>query len=119
MPGRIAELAAHDCIVVGDTGASWTFHERRGELAIDVNARVRVNDYRIAGALAASGAGITRLARFYAAARVAAGVLVPVLEARCPRVPVYAVHTSVSPAPTKIRAFIDLARQAAATVLDR
>jgi DNA-binding transcriptional LysR family regulator len=119
VPGRLAELAAHDCIVVGDTGATWTFHERRGDLAIDVNPRVRVNDYRIAGALAASGAGITRLARFYAAARVAAGELVPVLEARWPRVPVYAVHTSVSPAPAKIRAFIDLARQAAATVLDR
>jgi hypothetical protein len=34
-------------------------------------------------------------------------------------VPVFAVYTSVSPAPTKIRAFIDLVRQAAARVLDR
>ena len=68
--------------------------------------------------LAASGSGIVRLARFYAAPRVAAGELVPVLEPLWPRVSVFAVHTSVSPAPTKIRAFIDLARQAAARVLD-
>jgi DNA-binding transcriptional LysR family regulator len=119
VPHRLADLAAHDCIVVGDTGATWVFHERRGELAIEVNARVRVNDYRIAGALAASGAGITRLARFYASGRVAAGELVPVLESRWPRVSVFAVHTSVSPAPAKIRAFIELARQAAAAVLER
>ena len=115
-PQRLADLAAHDCIVVGDGGATWSFRERRGDVAIDVPARVRVNDYRIAGALAAAGAGIARLAQFYASERVAAGALAPVLEARWPRVSV--VHTSVSPAPPKIRAFIELARQAAARVLD-
>jgi DNA-binding transcriptional LysR family regulator len=118
VPRRLADLASHDCIVVGEAGATWTFQERRGERAVDVNARVRVNDYRIAGALAASGAGIARLARFYASDLVAAGELSPVLEDRWPRVPVFAVHTSVSPAPAKIRAFIDLARQAAAQILD-
>lgn len=117
-PRRLAELAAHDCIVVGEAGTSWSFRERRGEVAVDVHARVRVNDYRIAGALAASGAGIARLARFYASGRVAAGELAPVLEAKWPHVSVFAVHTSVSPAPAKIRAFIELARQAAAGVLD-
>ena len=118
VPRRLADLASHDCIVVGDAGTTWSFRERRGDVAIDVPARVRVNDYRIAGALAASGAGIARLARFYASGRVAAGELVPVLEAKCRHVSVFAVHTSVSPAPTKIRAFIELARQAAARVLD-
>jgi DNA-binding transcriptional LysR family regulator len=118
VPRQLAELASHDCIVVGTTGATWSFRERRREVAIAVNPRVRVNDYRIAGALAASGAGIARLARFYASGRVASGALVPVLEARWPHVSVFAVHTSVSPAPTKIRAFLDLARQAAARVLD-
>ncbi len=118
VPRRLADLASHDCIVVGDAGATWSFRERRGDVAIDVPPRVRVNDYRIAGALAASGAGIARLARFYASRRVAAGELLPVLEARWPRVSVFAVHTSVSPAPTKIRAFIELARQAAVRILD-
>ncbi|HEX4418167.1 MAG TPA: LysR substrate-binding domain-containing protein [Kofleriaceae bacterium] len=117
-PQKLADLAAHDCIVVGDAGATWTFHDRAGARSVDVPPRVRVNDYRIAAALAASGGGIVRLARFYAGPRVAAGELVPVLEPRWPRVAVYAVHTSVSPAPTKIRAFIDLARQAAARVLE-
>jgi DNA-binding transcriptional LysR family regulator len=119
LPRRLSDLADHDCIAVGDTGASWTFRERRGDVAVDVPARVRVNDYRIAGALAAAGAGIVRLAKFYAAPRVEAGELVPVLEPRWPRVPVFAVHTSVSPAPIKIRAFMELARQAAARVLER
>ena len=118
-PRRLADLVAHDCIVVGgDAGATWSFRERGHDVAIEVSPRVRVNDYRIAGALAASGAGIARLAKFYAAGRVAAGELAPVLEASWPRVAVFAVHTSVSPAPTKIRAFIDLARQAASGILD-
>jgi DNA-binding transcriptional LysR family regulator len=95
------------------------FASGEGEVAIEVNPRVRVNDYRIAGALAASGAGLARLARFHASDHVASGELVPVLETRWPHVPVFAVHTSVSPAPTKIRTFVELARQAAARVLDQ
>jgi DNA-binding transcriptional LysR family regulator len=118
-PRRLAELAAHDCIVVGGAGATWSFRERGRDVAIEVAPRIRVNDYRIAGALAASGAGIARLAKFYAAGRVASGELAPVLEASWPRIPVFAVHTSVSPAPTKIRAFTDLARQAASGILER
>lgn len=118
-PRRIADLAAHHCIVVGGSErASWAFRERGRDVAIDVAPRVRVNDYRIAGALAASGAGIARLAKFYAAGRVASGELAPVLEASWPRISVFAVHTSVSPAPTKIRAFTELARQAASAILD-
>jgi DNA-binding transcriptional LysR family regulator len=120
VPRRPADLAAHDCIMVaGDGAATWSFRERGREVAIELAPRVRVNDYRIAGALAAAGAGIARLAKFYAAARVASGELAPVLEAGWPRVSVFAVHTSVSPAPPKIRAFTELARQAAAAVLDR
>lgn len=122
VPRRPADLAAHDCIVVGnEPTATWTFQPRRrraGGAAIEVHGRVRVNDYRIAVATAAAGAGIVRLARFHAADRALAGQLAPVLEAEWPRVPVFAVHTSVSPAPTKIRAFIELAREAAARVLD-
>jgi len=119
VPRRLSDLASHDCIVVGgDASPTWTFHERRRDVAIAVNARLRVNDYRIAGALAAAGAGVVRLARFHAAALVEARQLSPVLEARWPKVVVSAVHTSVSPAPTKIRAFVELCRQAAARVLD-
>lgn len=117
-PRRLADLAEHDCIVVGDRGAAWSFVDRRGARTIQVAPRVQVNDFRIALAVAASGGGVVRLARFYAAPHVATGALVPVLEPRWPRVPVFAVHTSVSPAPPKIRAFIDLARQAAARVLE-
>lgn len=47
------------------------------------------------------------------------GDAAPVLEAAWPRVSVFAVHTSVSPAPPEIRAFTDLARQAAAEILER
>lgn len=118
-PRRPADLASHDCIVVGgDPSPTWTFRSRRRDLAIAVGGRVRVSDYRIAGAIASAGAGIVRLARFHAAPLVEAGQLAPVLEAEWPRVPVFAVHASVSPAPTKIRAFIELARREAARVLE-
>jgi DNA-binding transcriptional LysR family regulator len=72
----------------------------------------------MARALAAGGAGVVRLARFFAGDLVRSGALAPVLEARWPRVPVFAVHTSVSPAPTKIRAFVELVRAAAPRVLE-
>jgi DNA-binding transcriptional LysR family regulator len=120
-PRRPADLASHDCIVVGsDASTTWTFRTpRRGrELTVAVGGRVRVSDYRIAGAIAAAGAGIVRLARFHAAPLVEAGQLAPVLEAAWPRVAVFAVHTTASPAPTKLRAFIELARQEAARILD-
>ncbi|HWO17286.1 MAG TPA: LysR substrate-binding domain-containing protein [Kofleriaceae bacterium] len=118
-PRRPADLAAHDCIVVGnESTTTWSFRRGAASAVVEITGRVRVNDYRIATATAAAGAGIVRLARFHAADRVAAGELVPVLEGDWPRVPVLAIHTSVSPAPTKIRAFIELAREAAARVLD-
>ena len=116
-PRAPAALATHDCIVVGDGGTSWLFHERGRPSVVEVPVRIRVNDHQVAAALAASGAGIVRLAQFYAAPRVAAGELTPVLASRWPEVPVFAVHTSVSPAPTKIRTFMELVRAAAAAVL--
>lgn len=119
VPGRLAELAAHDCIVVGDAGKTWRFRERRSEVAIDVNARTRVNDYRIAGRARGVGAGIARLARFYASGRVAAGARASLYPCSRPsgRTSRCSPSTPRS-APTKIRAFVDPARQAAARVLD-
>jgi DNA-binding transcriptional LysR family regulator len=115
-PHRLAELASHDCIVIGDP--SWLFRDRQGETRVAVPFRIRLNDFRVGRALAAAGGGLIRLPRFYAQPLVDTGELAPVLESRWPRVPVFAVHTSVSPAPPKIRAFIELAREAAARVLE-
>jgi DNA-binding transcriptional LysR family regulator len=117
-PRRPSDLADHDCIVVGGDGTTWMLRERQKDVAFDVNAHVRANDFHIARALAACGAGVVRLARFFAEDHVRAGTLAPVLEARWPRVPVFAVHTSVSPAPTKIAAFVALVRAAAPRILE-
>jgi DNA-binding transcriptional LysR family regulator len=117
-PTRPADLSSHDCILVGGEGTTWTFRERRRDVAIEVNVRVRLNDFRVATAAAEAGIGIVRVARFHVAGLVKEKRLVPVLEKNWVDAPVFAVHTAQRPAPAKIHAFIELARRAAAEVLE-
>jgi DNA-binding transcriptional LysR family regulator len=119
-PASPAELAAHDCIVVGSRrDARWSFRGRGGESFVEVSQRFVVDSPALARSACAAGAGIARLPSLYAAAQVERGALVPVLEKFWERTVVYAVHASGQPAPPKIRAFIELVREAMARRLDR
>jgi DNA-binding transcriptional LysR family regulator len=111
-PKTIADLADHECILVGQ--GRW---KMKNETAI-VSGRTRVDNYRVARALAARGAGIFWTAEIFARELVAKGDLVPVLESQWPKIPVWAVHAGGSPPPPKVRAFIDEARKVVAKALD-
>ncbi len=112
-PSEPADLARHDCIVAGNNPrAVWDFVSRGRSSKVEVTAAVQADSYRLARSLAQLDAGILRVPRFYAQALVDEGKLVPVLEGFWPVMSLYAVHTAGQRAPTKIRAFIDLVRQA-------
>lgn len=111
-PQTPAELSSHACILVSARN-SW----RMKDDVVPVNGRVRVDNFRLARSLAASGAGIVWVARTFAQPLVDEGALVPILERHWSKTPIFAVHASGSPPPPKIRAFIDLAKVAVRRVL--
>jgi DNA-binding transcriptional LysR family regulator len=111
IPKVPSDLEAHDCILVGSPGrASWTFGGGTREQRIAVSGRVRVDTARLACELASRGAGVARASRFFANPLVASGKLIPVLERYWPATPLHAVHAGPSPAPEKVRMFIERAR---------
>jgi DNA-binding transcriptional LysR family regulator len=114
------ELAQHDCIVVGARrDAKWSFRGRSGEVIVDAPDRLATDSYALARAACIAGAGIARLPSLYAAPHVERGALVPVLERFWQRTVLFAVHAAGQPAPPKIRAFVDLVRDAMARRLER
>lgn len=111
-PGGPAELSSHDLIMfVPAPPPRWRLV--KGEERFDVVGPplMAVNNNLAARDAASCGLGIALLPRFQAAAAVREGRLVEVLSgwARAP-VPVHAVFASRRFMPSKVRAFIDIAR---------
>jgi len=119
IPKTPADLARHDCIVIGDKPAqTWTFGSGRTEAFVDVSGRLVVDSYAFARRACIAGVGIARLPSLYAAPHIQAKTLVPVLDRFWPKTVIYAVHAQGQPAPPKIRAFIELTRKALARTLE-
>jgi DNA-binding transcriptional LysR family regulator len=119
VPASPAELAEHECILIGSRDAKWSFRGRGGESYVEVRERLVVDSPALARNACAAGAGIVRLPSLYAAALVERDELVPVLERFWQSTVLYAVHASGQPAPPKIRAFIEIVRAAMAQRLER
>jgi DNA-binding transcriptional LysR family regulator len=112
MPAGVSELARH-------WGIGWTFLRMRsgwpfrdGEGTITASPRIvaRAGDGEVARALALGGVGLARLGRFHLEEDIAAGRLVPVLEALNPgdREDIHAVYLGQGgPLPARVRAFLD------------
>jgi DNA-binding transcriptional LysR family regulator len=108
-PRSLAELREHDCIMIGGRGeASWSFRSGAARVHVPVSGSLRVDSSRLARSAAINGVGIARLPQLLARPELEAGHLVPVLQGDWPKTTLYAVHASGSPAPPKIRAFIEL-----------
>ena len=110
IPKIPADLARHECILVGGAARStWTFGGARHQ-SVSVSGSVRVEGSRMALGLAVHGAGVARGPRFLADPLVESGALIPVLERYWLDSPLHAVHAGPNPAPQKIRVFIERAR---------
>lgn len=118
IPKNPAALAEHSCIVIGPhREATWTFRFHGKRIHQVVSGVLQTDNYRLARSAAAAGIGVARLPTIFAVALVESGELVPVLEKYSETMVLYAVHASGSPAPPKIRTFIELLRSAFARKL--
>jgi DNA-binding transcriptional LysR family regulator len=110
-PESIDELSEHDCIEnVPQPGPSrWPLLVDGKIVAVPVRGRIRVNALPLALRAARAGLGIANLPAFACADDVAAGRLVPVLDAHAPDVGgvwiVYPAHRFLAP---RVRRFVDL-----------
>ena len=112
MPRDIADLEVHVRIGFSYARAveGWPLIEDGREMLLPPSGRVQANDGEGIRRLALSGVGLARLAAFTVRDDVAAGRLVPVLEAQNPgdRESFHAVHPgSGGPLPARVRALLD------------
>ena len=114
-PKTPAELLTHDCVRqrIGDKGRflDWEFATGAKSLRIDVQGRLVVNEMRCALTAARQGNGLAYVFRQFAAAELASGKLVTLLDRHSP--PGEAFHLyypNRSQMPGKLRAFIEFVR---------
>ncbi len=111
-PDGLAALAAHNLIGFNFARSfeEWPFREDGRIATIPANGNAQVGDGESARLLALAGVGLARLARIHVGTDIAAGRLVPVLEALNPgdREEIHAVHAGQGGhMPSRVRAFID------------
>lgn len=112
-PRHPAELAAHNCLRFNFRRAmdDWPFLSEDGQSveAFEATGNMLVSSGAILRQLCLDGLGLGRIGRFHVEPDIAAGTLVPVLEARNPGdiETVHAVFAGHEHLAARIRAFID------------
>jgi DNA-binding transcriptional LysR family regulator len=113
-PRRPRELENHDCLVMSSQSrpSTWTFHERRKVVTVDVRPRAEANSFVVLAELAKADLGIVRMPEHIARDAIESGALRPVLDAYLPPPPsggyLHAVYPSARHLSAKVRAFLDL-----------
>lgn len=105
-----AELLNHNCLQYSysDNRDKWYFKSEFGREEIAVTGNYQINNGEAVCEAAALGLGVARVATFIAAPYLASGALVQVLkDYQMPEKSLYAVHSSRTLTPKKVRAFID------------
>jgi len=105
-------LAVHDCIAAANvaTVTRWPFRTRHQTRSVEVQPKLTISTAEAAIDAAAAGLGITRVYSYQAAAAIAEGRLVRVLEGFEPAaVPVQVVHGEGRSPRAKVREFVKLA----------
>jgi DNA-binding transcriptional LysR family regulator len=87
----------------------WPFRRDGRDFALSVKGSIEANNGETLGQLAAAGVGIARVGSFSVAADIAAGQLVPILEAFNPGDVelIHAVFVGGASIPARVRAFVD------------
>ncbi|MDA0785250.1 MAG: LysR substrate-binding domain-containing protein [Proteobacteria bacterium] len=119
-PESPAQLRDHAMIAFTGLmpGHEWRYAEGGRTRTVAIAPRLEINDGLAALAAAEAGEGITPALSYVIADAVAAGRLVPVLDAWAPLpTPVHLVHQQGRLVPPKIRAFMDFAAPRLTTAL--
>ncbi len=119
-PGYLAQQGApqvpedlhdHNCLNFNFRRAEpvWPFRKDGRDYALTVHGNIEANNGETLGQLALEGVGITRVGNFGVADHLAAGRLVPVLEAFNPGdvEQIHAVFVGGANMPTRVRVFVD------------
>ncbi|GGJ06350.1 LysR family transcriptional regulator [Neoroseomonas lacus] len=112
MPGSLAALTTHNLIGFNFARSfeEWPFLEDGRIATVAACGNAQVGDGESARQLALAGVGLARLAHIHVGPDIAAGRLVPVLEALNPgdREEIHAIHASqAGRMPSRVRVFID------------
>ena len=115
-PGKIADLAAHNCIsyrlISSDAVYAWDLQESGRDLAVSVSGSVRVTDSLYARELALSGVGIAYLFEPLVREDLRAGRLKRILpEASIEEPGLFLYFPRYASETPKLRSFIDIARK--------
>lgn len=105
------DLHGHNCLSFNFRRAEpvWPFRKNGTDYALSVKGNIEANNGETLGQLAAAGAGITRVGAFSVADEIAAGRLVPILEAFNPGdvETIHALFVGGSNMPARVRVFVD------------
>lgn len=110
-PLRPEDLHHHNCLNFNFRRSEpvWPFREDGRDYALTVHGNIEANNGETLGQLALDGVGITRVGNFSVAEDIAAGRLVPVLEAFNPGdvEQIHAVFIGGANMPARVRVFVD------------
>jgi len=110
IPQTPSDLASHNCIGFNfrRSRIGWPFRDGPRDFEQVVTGNALVNNGETARQLALDGLGIARLGRFHVAAHIAAGRLVPLLEAydAGDMELIHAIYVGGGEVPGRVRAFI-------------
>jgi DNA-binding transcriptional LysR family regulator len=118
-PRRPRDLERHDCLIM--TGQReprvWKFGSGKKPALVKVRARAEANSFVVVGEFAKAGLGIACMPVYVAAAAVASGALVSVLD-RYVRAsgPAHAVYPSARHLSPKVRALLELLDEVADSI---
>lgn len=105
------DLHGHNCLNFNFRRAEpvWPFRKDGRDYALTVTGTIEANNGETLGQLAADGVGITRVGNFGILDDLAAGRLVPILEAFNPGdvEPIHAVFVGGDTMPARVRVFVD------------
>lgn len=110
-PRRAADLLAHDCIALHGQArmTAWPFRDGAGIATLTVRGPASTDSAEALRDMAIAGLGIIRVSAFMVRDAIAAGQLVPLLEAEhaSEEVPVWAITAPGRHRMPRIRAFVD------------
>lgn len=110
-PETPKDLGEHACLIIGDGAApvEWPFVQAGSRIVVPVRGRMRTSSIWLAYQAVLSGRGIARLPRPLVARDIAAGRVVPVLDAFTPpSLPIHAVYHGRRASSPLLALFLDL-----------
>ena len=120
LPRTVADLAAHDCLVIRERDhvfGTWRLQGPGGEAVVQVSGPLSANDGEAAVQWALSGRGVVLRSLWDVAPHLASGALLPVLPDWQQSAPVWAVYPSRLETSAKVRVCVQFLQQRLANLL--